>query len=364
MTKTNKKKSYFPSFLIITYLLISIGLLFISVSSLSEAQINFNDKFYYIKKQLFWVFIGSISLIVASKINLNFIKKYSFYLFLISLFTLILVLIPGMGNTILGARRWLSLGLFSFQPSESFKLVAIIYFSFLFSQANKQNLKSLLISLGPALVLIILEPNLSTAVLIASIVLTIYYLAGGEIISLMITCLIGVLLSILLIFVSPYRQARLNTLINPQNDTLTSSYHSNQIVLGLASGGIFGKGFGNSIQKYQFLPQLTTDSILAIIGEELGFFGLTIIISLYIFLIYSIFKISRQSKNTAHQLIVAGIAAWISYQSLINISAIANVIPLTGVPLPFISYGGSSLLMLLTGIGLVNNIHKHNQSSK
>jgi len=361
MTKPNKNKPRIASFLIITYILIFIGLLFISVSSLSEAQINFGDKFYYIKKQIFWVLIGTISFIITSKIKLSFLKKYSFYLFLISIATLILVLIPGIGNTVLGARRWLSLGIFSFQPSESFKLIAIIYFSFLFSKSNKQNLKSLIYSLSPALILIILEPNLSTAVLTASIVLTIYYLSGGEIISLMLTCLIGVLLSVLLIFVSPYRQARLDTLLNPQNDTLTSSYHSNQIVLSLASGGIFGKGFGNSVQKYQFLPQLTTDSILAIIGEELGFVGITIIISLYVFLVYNIFRVSRQSKDTSQQLIVAGIAAWISYQSLINISAIANVIPLTGVPLPFISYGGSSLLMLLTGMGLVNNIYRHNQ---
>jgi cell division protein FtsW len=204
---------------------------------------------------------------------------------------------------------------------------------------------------------------MSTTVLITAIIASIYYLSGSDIKQLFVLTLIGFLVSIILIIGSPYRQARLQTLIDPSSDISGKSYHSNQIIISIASGGLFGKGIGNSSQKYQFLPELTTDSILAIIGEETGFLGISFIIFLYVLLIISIFKISKASPDPENQLISAGVGCWIAFQSLINISAIASIIPLTGIPLPFISYGGSSLLMLLSSIGIILNINNQNQLS-
>ncbi len=349
--------------LIITYILLIISLIFISLSSLSEAQSSFGDKFFYLKKQSLWFVAGTISLFIFSKIDLNLIKKLIYPAFFASIILLVLVLIPGISTETLGARRWIIFGPINFQPSEVFKIISIFFFSLLFSDEAKRNIKNLIIYLGIPLVLIILEPNMSTTVLITAIVASIYYLSGSDIKQLFTLTLFGFLVSIILIFTSPYRQARFQTLIDPSADVSGKSYHTNQIIISIASGGLFGKGIGNSSQKFQFLPELTTDSILAIIGEETGFLGISFIVFLYVFLIISIFKISKKSINMEDQLIVAGIGCWIAFQSLINISAIASLIPLTGVPLPFISYGGSSLLMLLSSIGIILNINRNNQSS-
>jgi cell division protein FtsW len=273
---------------------------------------------------------------------------------------LIIVLIPSIGNESLGARRWLDLGFMGIQPSEILKFTSVIFFSFLFSKEEKRNIKTLIIYLGIPFLLIILEPNLSTAILISAIVISTYYLAGGEIKSLFTLCVTFILISILLIFVSPYRFARFKTLIDPNQGQNTSSYHSNQIILALSSGGLFGKGFANSDQKYRYLPKISTDSILAVIGEETGFMGVVLIFAIYVYLIIYLLRLSQKISDPFQSLIVAGIACWIAYQSLINIAAIVALIPLTGVPLPFISYGGSSLFTLMSAIGLVRNIEKNN----
>ncbi|MFA4826871.1 MAG: putative peptidoglycan glycosyltransferase FtsW [Candidatus Shapirobacteria bacterium] len=345
--------------LTIVLTLIIIGLFFVSLSSLSEASSTTGDRYFFIKKQFIWLLVGSISYLFFSKINLDFLKKISSLLYFISIFILVIVLIPGLGSQALGARRWLDLGFIGIQPSEFVKLTSIIYFSHIFSQKNKQNLKNLIIYLGIPFLLILLEPNLSTAVLVSAIVITLYYLAGGEIFSLFGICLSLIVISLLFTLTSPYRIERLKTLTNPQTASTTSSYHHKQIVLALASGGLFGKGFANSDQKYKYLPKISTDSILAVIGEETGFLGLIIIFFLYLSLISYLFKISSTIADPFKSLLISGTAAWIAIQTIINVAAISAIIPLTGVPLPFISYGGSSLLTLMSAVGIIKNIEKH-----
>lgn len=346
----------------ITLILVFIGLIFISISSLSEANSTVGDKFFFVKKQFIWLGIGTVAMFILSRIKLGFIKNISFVLYVISIITLFIVLIPHFGNSALGARRWLDLGFFGIQPSELVKLTSVIYFPFLFSKKDKQNIKSLLIYLGLPFLLIIAEPNLSTAILISTIVISIYYLSGGEVVGLFKICSVAVLLSILLVFTSPYRFARFKTFLDPTQNTSSTSYHTSQILLALASGGWFGKGFANSDQKYKFIPKVSTDSILAVIGEETGFIGLLLILYLYFYLIFYLFKLSQQVEDEYQSLLVSGIACWLTYQTLINISAIAALIPLTGVPLPFVSYGGSSLLTLLCAMGLVWNVEKEHDS--
>ena len=342
--------------IVATLLLLIIGLLFISLSSISEAVYTAGDKFYFIKKQLIWSVIGGISFLTASKIKFIYLNKYAKTFFLISIGLLLIVLIPQFGNQTLGARRWFDLGLFGIQPSEIFKLSAVIFFSKMFADNSSRNIKNLIIYLGIPLTLIILEPNLSTAILIAAIIFTIYYLSGGEIASLFTLCLLAIIASLILVFTSPYRQERFHSLIDPEN---SSSYHSSQIILALTSGHWIGKGLANSDQKYRFLPKVSTDSILAVIGEETGFFGCLSIIFIYLFLILQIISVGRHSPDPFCSLLTISIACWIAYQSLINISAIVALIPLTGVPLPLISYGGSSLVTLMFALGLVQNIQLH-----
>ena len=339
--------------------LICIGLTFISISSLTEANNTAGDKFYFLKKQGFWIIVSLVAFFVASKIKLEIVKKLSFLFYFVSLIGLLLVLVPGLSNEALGAKRWLNLGIFSFQPSELLKLSSIIYFSTLFSQESKRNFTNLLFYLVGPFILIILEPNLSTAILISAIIISMFYLSGGKIMPLFALCASLIGLSFILVISSPYRLARLETLVNPKEETQSSSYHSNQIILSLSSGGFWGKGFANSDQKYRFLPKISTDSILAIIGEETGFVGTFIVLLLYVLLIsYLIKTASLIQEDQFSSLLVSSTACWIAYQGLINIAAIASIIPLTGVPLPFVSYGGSSLLTLMTAIGLVHNIEK------
>jgi len=338
--------------------LVSIGFTFVSISSLTEANNTAGDKFYFLKKQGFWILVSLLALFIFSKLKTKFLQQIASIMYFGSIIGLILVLIPGLSNQALGARRWLNLGILSFQPSELFKFTSIIYFALLFSQEAKRNLINLIFHLAIPFTLIILEPNLSTAILTSAIIISMYYLAGGKIMPLFIFCLTLIIVCFGLIVSSPYRSARLQTLINPEENQ-TSSYHSNQILLSIASGGIFGKGFANSDQKYRFLPKISTDSILAIIGEETGFVGIFIILLIYGLLIsYLIKTASVVKEDQFSSLLVCGVACWIAYQSLINISAIANIIPLTGVPLPFISYGGSSLVTLMAAIGLVRQVEK------
>ena len=343
--------------LLLTAILIGVGLTFISISSLAEANSAFGDKFFFIKKQGLWLCLGLIVFYVTSNIKIDTIKKISSILYISSLICLILVFVPQIGSQNLGAKRWINLGVIGIQPSEILKFTSIIYFSFLFSRPHQRNIKTLVIHLSLPFILIMAQPNLSTAILVSAIVISIYYLAGGKILPLFTLCLILTLISTLLIFISPYRNRRLQTLLSPQQSQ-DESYHHHQIVYALASGGWMGKGVGSSDQKYRFIPKISTDSILAVIGEETGFFGLLLIFYLYLSLINHLFRLSSVLQNQFHSLICAGIACWIAYQSLINVGAIVAIIPLTGVPLPFISYGGSSLLSLLAAIGIVRNIEK------
>lgn len=348
--------------LFLTITLIFVGIIFISISSLSEANNTIGDKFFFLKKQSLWLLISFVAFYIASKINLKKIKKFIFPLYIFSIISLILVIIPGLSDQALGAHRWLDLGFIKFQPSEIMKFSLVLFLATLFSKNENLNLKNLVFYLGIPFILIIIEPNMSTAILISAISISLYYLAGAKLGPLLAFCFCLISLSLVLIFISPYRSARLKTLINPSQNQENESYHSNQIVLTLSSGGFFGKGLANSDQKYRFLPKISTDSILAVIGEETGFIGLFLVILLYITLVSYLFTLSNSISDPFQSLFVSGVALWITYQSLINITAIAGIIPLTGVPLPFISYGGSSLLTLSTSIGIVRNIEKNNSN--
>lgn len=347
-----------------TLSLTAIGLFFISISSLFEAQKSFGDPYMFIKKQIIWIILGIIIMLITSKINIDLLRRNSFAIYLISMALLIIVFIPSVGQKALGASRWIDLGFFNLQPSELFKLTAIIFFPALFASEKNAGFKHLLIFLLPAFFLIVLEPNLSTALLVSIIVVSSYYLSGGQFLPIFGLFMLFSVVGTILIFSSPYRKARFDTLINTQqNEDL--NYHSEKIIISLASGGISGKGFANSEQKYKFLPKISTDSILAIIGEETGFIGLAALTLLFVSFISFMFKLAGTVPDMFEKVLVSTFACWLSYQALINFAAIVALIPLTGVPFPFISYGGSSLLSIMAGCGLIANIDgKYNNDKK
>ncbi len=337
--------------------LTAFGILMVYNASSSEAIRDFGDKYYYLKNQATWAAFGLVLMVLASVINYKFWAKVSPLLFIISLVLLILVLIPGIGLQIQGARRWLNLKLFVLQPTELAKLTFIIYLASWLTKPRR--LWQFLLLIGLLLGLVMLEPDMGTAVTIVVSGFLTYYMSGVPLLQLIPVVVVGFISGLVIILSSSYRRSRLLTFLNPATDPLGSSYHIRQALIALGSGGLFGLGLGRSRQKYQYLPEAATDSIFAIIAEELGFIGAGLVVVVLFFLVYRCFKIAKQAPDLFSKLLAGGIAAWLGVQVVVNLSAMVALIPLTGLPLPFISYGGSSLVVILMAMGILLNISKY-----
>jgi len=345
------------------YLLFSVilltlfGLFMIYDVSSFVAFRDFSDKYHYIKDQSVWVGLGFIFLTLFSFFDYH--KLY--YLALPVLFTalvlLILVFVPGIGINLLGANRWIDTGIFILQPAEFVKLALAIYLAAWFSNKERGRLPAFLLLIGLILGLVMLEPDMGTAIVILSEALAIYFLSGANIIYFSVLVPIIAFLGFIFIKISPYRAKRLESFLNV-NDLEESSYHVKQILIALGAGGLTGVGLGNSLQKYAYLPESTTDSIFAIIAEELGFIGATALILLFIFIIARCFYISVNAKDNFGKLLGGGITTFLAVQTIINLGAQTVLIPLTGIPLPFLSYGGSALIIDLCAVGILLNISK------
>ncbi len=362
LLKQRKKWDFWV--LIIPLILSLFGILMIYEASNVSAFRDFADKYHYVKDQFNWLFIGLIVLTITSFIEY---KKYYFLsvpIIMTAILSLLLVLVPGIGVKALGAKRWINLGSFNFQPSELTKLAVIIYLSSWFAAEEKKRFFAFLLLFSFIVGLVAFQPDLGTAVILSLIFLVMYFLSEAPLLHFFILIPIVFLSVAALTFISPYRMARLTTFFNPNIDPLGSSYHIRQILIGFGSGGLWGVGLGASRQKYQFLPEATTDSIFAIIGEEFGFIGAIFIISIFVFFLYKIFNIIRFSPDKQSFLLSGGIFTLFAVQILINLGSMVVLFPLTGVPLPFLSYGGSSLIMLFAAVGILLNISKNSVSKK
>lgn len=351
----HKKRFDFALFFTVIFLSL-FGVLIVYDASVVEAYRDFSDKFHFARLQGFWVALGIVSMLIASFIPLKLIKKITPIILLSSIGFLVAVLIPGIGTQIQGARRWIKLGFFSVQPSELAKLGFVLYLSSWLE--NKQRLVHFLFLIAIILSLVMLQPDLGTSIVLVTTGLTMYFLSGASITTLLIVAAIGFVSGLTLILSSPYRKARLLTFLQPQTDPLGASYHIRQVLIALGSGGLFGVGIGRSRQKYEYLPEATTDSIFAVMAEEIGFIGSAVVIALLLLVIYRGFKIARNASEPFNQLLAGGITSWIGIQVFLNLSAMVALVPLTGIPLPFFSYGGSSTISILAGIGLLLNISK------
>lgn len=339
-----------------TIVLVIFGLFMIYDASSYVAFRDFSDPYHYIKDQTIWVLIGFSALAITSLFDYR--KYYNLSLpFLIgAIVLLILVFVPGLGVSLLGARRWIDLGFTFIQPSEFVKLSLAIYLSAWFSTKEKGRFPAFVLLLGTIIFLVIAQPDMGTAVIITAIGIGIYFLSGANLLHLLLLLPAIFVGGLALIKFEPYRAQRLATFLDPTKGIEGSSYHVRQILIALGSGGFTGVGIGNSLQKYAYLPESTTDSIFAIIGEEFGFLGGVALIVLFAAVAWRGFYIAANAKDKFGKLLAGGITIFISFQAMINLAAQTALVPLTGIPLPFISYGGSALIVNLISVGILLNI--------
>lgn len=342
---------------LLTILLSGIGILAVADASAPQALTYFKDSFFYVKQQLQWGILGTVLLIINTRIHYSYWKKVSVYIFWANIILLVLVLLPGLGTKALGARRWLNFGFFSFQPSEVMKLTLTIYMAHLVEIGKP--LKVFLTTLGIVGALVMLQPDLGTTIILISIGFIQLFAAGVPILSLAGVGLGGMIFGLLLILSSDYRRQRLLTYLSSTDQSSSSSYHIKQVLIALGSGGLFGVGLGQSRQKYLFLPESATDSVFAIISEEVGFVGSVIMIGLLMVFLSRCIRVAKNSPDRFSSILAVGVTAWIASQIFLNIGSMVALTPLTGVPLPFFSYGGTSLTAILFSVGILLNISRY-----
>lgn len=338
-------------------LLTFFGLLMVYDVSALEGLRDSKDSYYYIRQQIFWAILGFGLMLFFANFDYKKFKKISAFLFFTSAALLLVVLIPGFGVSGGGAHRWLKIGFLTIQPAEIIKLTGVLFLATVFEKKIRANI-FLGIVVFAGFVIAVLQKDLGSALVFTFTVSILYLYAGAPLWHFLLSLPLAGSALWVLIFTSSYRSKRILAFMDPFSDPQGYTYHISQILIALGSGGFFGLGFGKSRQKLDYIPEVSTDSIFAIVGEELGFLGAVILILLFGLLIYRGFKIVQNCSDNFGKLLAVGLTSWLGVQIIINLSSMVALLPLTGVPLPFISYGGSALLTNLTGIGILLNISR------
>ena len=348
-----------------TLILLIFGLIVLSSAGIVEGQKKFGSAYYYFNHQLLYGVLPGLALMfLFSKIDYRFWKKISFLILFGALFLMVLVFMPDFGYGLKGATRWLNIGGFSFQPSEMLKLSLIIYLAAWFGNRDERirnwtyGMAPFFIVLSFVGLLLALQPDIGTLIIVTIISLALYFFAGSSVKHLLTLGLLIILMLSIVIFVEPYRFNRIKTYLDPSFDPQGISYQLNQSLISIGSGGVLGVGFGKSTQKFGFLPEVINDSIFAIIVEEMGFTGAAFLIGLFVLLAFLVIRVVRNVGDKFGRLLAMGMVVWIVGQAFINIAAVSGLAPLTGIPLPFISYGGTAMMAVLAGMGIVLNIAK------
>ncbi len=353
------------------YLLISIisltlfGIIMIYSSSYIWASYKYNNPYKYLINQSIFALLGFILMYIVSKIDYHIYEKCANKILLGSIILLILVLIPGIGTIRNGSRSWFGIGGFGIQPSEFTKLALIIFTSkYLVNNYDdmsyfKKGLMPILIIVFMVFLLIMLQPDFGTGTIIVMSVMGLLFIGGMNLKFIYKGILIGIVLIVGLILIAPYRLQRILSFLNPWSDPLGSGFQIIQSLYAIGPGGLLGMGFGNSIQKHFYLPEPQTDFIFSIISEEFGFMGVLIVSGLFLLLIISGFMISKKSIDMFGKYLSYGITFQVAFQTILNLMVVVGLIPVTGVTLPFLSYGGSSLLITLLSMGILLNISKN-----
>ena len=343
---------------------IGFGLVMISSSSVVVASQQFDNSYEFVIRQAGHLGIGLLLMAIMAVIDYRFWQRIAPFLLATIFILLLATLMPGVGAHLKGSRRWISIGPVFFQTTEMIKIFSILYFS-AWLAAREDRIRSLaqgfvpfVVMLGGILLLILAQPDAGTAMVTAGTLVSMYVVAGAPILHMLLGAVLGGSLFGLLILSAPYRLQRLLVFLNPDQATLGAGYHINQALLAVGAGGLWGVGFGQSKQKFLYLPEPHTDSIFAITIEELGFLRALLVIGALLFIISRGYQIARATTDPFGRYVAVGITSLIAFQAFVNIGAMLGLLPLTGVTLPFISYGGSSLIGLLAAIGILLNISR------
>lgn len=356
-----------------TFLALLGGLLLLGFVLLASASgptgfVRFHDTYYFLKHQIIFGLVpGIIGFIITTKIPYSYYRRYAGAMLILSLLLLLSVFIPGLG-TDLGtfAKQWIVLGPLTLQPSELVKLTFLIYVAAWMEKRTQTELRDMHSGLIPFLIvlsavvgLLLLEHDTGTLAVIVAMALGVYFVAGAPWKYFALFGGLGVTGFALLLKLSPYRAARVMTFLHPELDPKGVGYHMNQALLAVGSGGFLGRGYGHSLQKFQYLPEVSGDSIFAVIAEELGFVLTTAFLILYVTFIARGIHIAMNAQDAFGKYLAAGVTCWIAAQAFFNIAAMVGVAPITGVPLPLVSYGGTALAVTLTALGVVVNVSKY-----
>ncbi|MBI5606408.1 MAG: putative lipid II flippase FtsW [Deltaproteobacteria bacterium] len=346
----------------VTMALVIFGIIMIYSASAHLAARRYHNSFYFVQKQLAFAFFGFLAMIAFRFIPYQKFKQWVYWLLGFSLLTLILVLVPGVGSRLGGASRWFRLGGISFQPAEFSKLILVIFLAYSMTRHQEQmkDLKKGFLfhwaAAGVFIVLTLLEPDLGMAITLALITGIMLFVGGVRIKHLMFSIIPMIPLAYFLVWRVPYRRLRVLSYLDPWKDPLGSGFHLKHSFLAFGSGGFGGRGLGGSQQKLFYLPEPHTDFIFSIVGEEFGFIGVFIIASLYLILIIKCIQLAQKVKDLFGIYLVVGITVMIGFQALINILVVMGLLPTKGLTLPFMSYGGSSLLLNMICIGILMNL--------
>lgn len=356
-----------PDYLILFCLafLVVLGLVTLASASSHLGQSKFNDSLYYLKHQIFYgLSVGFLGFLAGYKIYYRRYQKFAVPLLILSIIALILVFTP-LGFRAGGAERWVKIGPVTFQPAELLKITFILYLAAWLSGRSDRH-KSfykgfipLFIVLSIVAALLFRQPATTTVVIILASALIVYFVSGAKFAYLGAVALAGVVVLGSLIYFTPYRLERVLSFLNPEANPLGGGYHLNQALIAIGAGGLAGVGFGESTTKIQYLPEPIGDSIFAVLAEELGFVGSVSLIAIFAILVLKILFLARKTKDRFGKLLLVGFGSLMGLQVFINIAAISGLIPLTGVPLPFISYGGTALAVFMTMGGIIVNISKY-----
>ncbi|MEW6623142.1 MAG: putative lipid II flippase FtsW [Bacillota bacterium] len=366
MIENKSKRS--PDFIIfiVVLILLSIGIIMVFSSSAYSSFLTHGTPYYYLKRQLINTLVGIVAMLVAMNFHFKMLYRFANPILLVSMVLLVLVIIMGIAGG--GASRWLGIGPFVFQPSEVTKLAVVIFMAKTLS-VNQKKLRFFIKGLLPQLAilglvcaLILAQPDLGTAVAVAGTVYFLLAVAGARLLHLWVLAVTGLAAVSTAIMTAEYRMRRILAFLNPYDDPTGYGFQTIQSLLALGSGGLFGMGLGNGRQKLLYIPERHTDFIYAIIGEELGFIGAAFLLLLFAVFMWRGFKVAVSAPDDFSSLLAAGITIMITLQALINIGVVTGSLPVTGITLPFISYGGSSLVFTLTGVGILLNISRYTRS--
>jgi len=368
--RATKRVAMDHSLLIITIVLALVGLVMVFSASAVVAGNRFHDPGYFLKRQLAWLAFGFLLLHLASHIDYVWWKRLSIPLLGLTVVLLVMVLIPSLGVSAKGARRWLRLGPISVQPAEIAKLVAVMYLAAYLAK-KEDRLTGFLSGLAPALLvvgvlggLVLLEPDLGTVVVMGSVAIGLLFLGGARLSHLLSLGLCAVPAVLVLVLSSSYRRQRLMTFLAPWKDASDAGFQITQSFLAFGSGGLFGVGLGEGKQKLFFLPEAHTDFVLALVGEELGLVGTGVIILLFALFAIRGFQVAARARMPFGRYLGMGITLLIGVQALINACVVTGLVPTKGLTLPFVSYGGSSLVTCMFGVGILLNISRDRQTGR